>query len=131
MSENVPPSTPWEQAKERRYAEQEKRTASKEGGRPQRNSGRVWHSLRDVTLKSFLGKLLIDNKTTEAKSYTITRSDWEALKRDANRTPPGCLPVLQIDIQSLSLIVFEEGTWDEIVRHVLLLEKKVSDADST
>jgi hypothetical protein len=30
-----------------------------------------------------LGRILIDNKTTEAFSYTVKQEDWQSLKRDA------------------------------------------------
>lgn len=114
--------TPWERVREQPYAKQEKRTAKKPGARPQINSGRTWSSLRDVIQDSPLGRILIDNKTTEASSYRITREDFMALKRDANRTPPGCLPGLQIDIQDLRLMVIEDGLWDEILNYIRELE---------
>jgi hypothetical protein len=115
-------ATPWERAKQQRYEKQERRTGKMPGARPQVNSGRIWSSLRDARIDSFIGRLLIDNKSTENKSYSITRDDWLALKRDANRTPPGCLPALQIDIQDVHLMVFELSTWDELVEYVLTLE---------
>jgi hypothetical protein len=115
-------ATPWERAKQQRYEKQERRTGKMPGARPQVNSGRIWSSLRDARIDSFIGRLLIDNKSTENKSYSISRDDWLALKRDANRTPPGCLPALQIDIQDVHLMVFELSTWDELVEYVLTLE---------
>ena len=126
----MPPKieTPWARARKLKYQEQEDRTAKKPGATAQLNSGRTWSALRDVTLKTFLGKLLIDNKTTELPSYRLTKPDWHGLKRDANRTPPGCLPALQIDIQDLKLMVLEELTWDELVKYVLRLETNLEDA---
>lgn len=107
------------------YARQEARTAKKPGARPQINSGRTWSSLRDVSMKTILGRLLIDNKTTEGKSYTITDDDWKALKRDANRTPPGCSPALQIDIRNLRLIVLEEAWFDELIAYARVMEDEI------
>lgn len=118
--------TPWKRATAPKYQQQEKRTAKKHGAKPQINSGRTWSSLRDVSVRTIIGKLLIDNKTTEAKSYTITRDDWAALKRDANRTPPGCHGALQIDIQDLRLFIIEEAVFDEIINYARLLEEKVN-----
>jgi hypothetical protein len=117
--------TPWQRVTDPAYAKQEKRTAKKHGARPQVNSGRTWSSLRDVKQESPLGYVLIDNKTTEASSYRITKPDFMALSRDANRTPPGCHPALQIDIQDLRLIVFHEGFWDDVVDYIRLLESKL------
>lgn len=117
--------SPWEAAKERRdtgYMQQEKRTGSKKGARQQLNSGRLWFSLRDVMRRTPVGEMLIDNKTTENLSYTIKKDDWAALKRDANRTPPGCHPALQIDIQDLRLMVTEEKLWDDVLDYIRTLE---------
>lgn len=107
--------TPWNKDKRPKYQQQEQRTAKKKGGRQQINSGRTWSSLRDVSLKTLLGTVLIDNKTTDKASYRITKDEFLALKRDANRTPPGCHPGMQIDIQDLRLLVIEEALWDEIM----------------
>lgn len=77
-----------------------------------------------MKLKSPLGMILIDNKTTEtASSYRITGDDWRALRRDANRTPPGCHPALQIDIDEIRLLVVEEGFWDDVVDYIRHLEE--------
>jgi hypothetical protein len=123
-------STPWNRAKEQRYAKQEKRTSKKPGARAQINSGRTWSSLRDVVQDSPFGRMLIDNKTTEARSFTIKDDDWISLKRDANRTPPGCSPAFQIDIRDLRLLVIEDSLWDEIVKYARTLEGKLEELES-
>jgi hypothetical protein len=122
MSELIPP---WDRVKRNRSLIQERGFAKRTGARPQVNSGRIWSSLRDATLNSFLGRLLVDNKTTEAGSYTIKKDDWELLKRDANRTPPGCHPALQIDIGDLHLFVLGLSTWDEAMEYIMFLEGQV------
>jgi hypothetical protein len=104
------------------YADQEKRTASKPGARAQVNSGRTWSGLRDVKQRSPVAHVLIDNKTTDAQSYRIEKGDWLELKRDSNRTPPGCLPALQVDISGLALIVLEDGHYDAILEYIADLE---------
>ena len=121
-------TTPWRRVTEPKYAKQEKRSAKKQGARAQVNSGRTWSSLRDVKQSSPVGHLLIDNKTTDAESYRITKTDFKALTRDANRTPPGCHPALQIDIQELRLMVVDEGLWDEILNYIRLLESMLDDS---
>lgn len=115
--------TPWDRAKKRpKYAEQEARTAKKPGARAQLNSGRTWSGLRDVIMDSPLGRILIDNKTTEKPSYTLTEDEWKGLKRDANRTPPGCHPALQVDIKGTRLFIIEDPLWDEIQEYIRTLE---------
>lgn len=113
---------PWTTRNDPKYAQQERRTARKPGARAQVNSGRTWSSLRDVKQSSPLGHVLIDNKTTDAESYRVTKTDFKSLKRDANRTPPGCHPALQVDLQELRLLVIEEDLWDEILEYVRTLE---------
>lgn len=120
--------TPWQRVTDPDYVKQERRTSKKKGARPQLNSGRTWSSLRDVKQNSPIGHILIDNKTTEAESYRITKPDFKALKRDANRTPPGCHPALQIDIGSLRLMVVEESLWDEILNYIRTLEAMAENA---
>lgn len=66
--------------------------------------------------------MLIDNKTTEAQSFTISLKDWLPMKRDANRTPPGCSPAFQIDIRGTRLMLVEEDLWDEALNYIRLLE---------
>lgn len=116
---------PWQRATERRYEAQERRTAKKPGARAQLNSGRTWSGLRDVKQASPIAHVLIDNKTTEATSYRITEDDFAKLKRDANRTPPGCLPAFQIDIRDLHLMVIEDAHWDEIIDYIRILEERI------
>jgi len=120
--------TPWQQVKESRSQLQEKRTARKPGARSQINSGRTWSSKGDVVLNSPIGRILIDNKDTEDASYRITEDDWRKLKKQANQTPPGCQPGLQIDIRNLRLLVIEEATYDEIVKYILTLESRLENA---
>lgn len=119
---------PWQRSLKSRSKEQEERTARMKGARPQVNSGRIWSSLRDNKLSSFVGMFLIDNKThddPEKQTYKLDYQEWKSLRRDANRTPPGCLPALQIDLQDLRLFVMEVPTWDEICRYVMDLETRL------
>lgn len=121
--------TPWEDVNKRRYQKQEKRTSKLPGARPQVNSGRIWSSLRDNKLKSFIGLLLIDNKDTEDGSFRFLKTKWLELRRDANRTPPGCHPCLQVDIQDISLMVVESELWQDIEKYVLELESRLMDLE--
>lgn len=106
--------TPWSPDRKTASQKQEARTAKKPGARPQLNSGRTWSGKGDV--KQY--DVLIDNKTTEARSYTIKldgEHGWLAHKTHANRTPPGCLPALQVDISGVRLVVVEESFYDELI----------------
>lgn len=115
--------TPWSQKKEQGYVRQERRTASRPGARSQINSGRTWSSLRDVRLDAILGHLLIDNKDAPKGSYRLTDDEWMALKRDANRTPPGCSPAFQIDLGArIRLLVIEEDFWNDLLDYIRRLE---------
>jgi hypothetical protein len=117
--------SPWERSLKSRSKLQEERMSRMKGARPQVNSGRIWSSLRDNKLTSFIGMFLIDNKThddPEKRSYRLDYDEWKSLRKDANRTPPGCLPALQVDLQDISLFVIELSTWDEICRYVMSLE---------
>lgn len=120
--------SPWQRSLKSKSKAQEERTSRMTGARPQVNSGRIWSSLRDNKLTSFIGMFLIDNKThddPEKQSYSLKYQEWKELRRDANRTPPGCLPALQVDIQDIHLFVMELNTWDEICRYVLSLETQL------
>lgn len=62
-----------------------------------------------------IGAMLIDAKDrTESKSYRITEQEWTDLKLMANKTPPGCNPMLVLNIGSHSLVVIEEAVWDAL-----------------
>jgi hypothetical protein len=121
--------TPWERAKISRSVQQERRTSNMPGARSQINSGRIWSSLRDNKLDTFVGMLLIDNKDTESESYRLVREKWLELRRDANRTPPGCHPALQVDIQDVHLMIFEVGLWDALMKYVIDLETRLMELE--
>lgn len=112
-------SVPWNRDKKPNYLKAEREQAKRSGARAQVNSGRVWSGLRDVVERSKNGiVLLIDNKTgakESLKSYRITDAEWNGLKRDANRTPPGCHPCLRLDIGKHKLMVIEQDTWDAAI----------------
>lgn len=121
-------STPWRETKDPGYMRQEKREAGKRGSRRQVNSGRLWFSLRDVIQRTAIGRLLIDCKTGRdgpLKSYRLTDDEWALLKRDANRTPPGCYPALKIELGKFHLLVIEEDMWDETVEALSEIDREV------
>jgi hypothetical protein len=99
--------TPWERARKTKSERQEERLGNLPGGNRQINSGRFWRSKRDATLFEFL----IEARTTEKGSYTISYDEFRAIEKNALQTPPGCLPGMQIDLRSLRLIVVRFDDW--------------------
>lgn len=77
-------------------------------------------------VSEFFDSFLIDTKTTEARSYSISldgKDGWKALTLAANRT--GCVPMLQIDLpEATSLTVIDTAMWDEVVKFLLAVEEK-------
>lgn len=124
--------SPWQKAQEQKYAQQEARTGKKPGARQQFNSGRSWRGLRDVLQASPVAHVLIDNKTTEASSFKLEEDKWSKLKRDANRTPPGCVPAFQLDISGgrLRLMVIEDAHYDDIINYIRVLEGRLERAEN-
>ena len=119
--------TPWKQAREnQRSRRQEERLGKLPDGRPQVNSGRTWWSKRDVRLNGFL----VEARTTDSASYTISRVEFEKLTRDAFGTPPGQLPAMQIDFEGASpLHLFVMRLEDHLDREkrIAILEDKIKE----
>jgi hypothetical protein len=112
---------PWSRARKTRNALQEAALSSLRGGERQVNSGRIWRWRRDVRL----GNLLIEARTTEAKSYRIDYDEFQALTKEAYSTPPGCLPGMQIDIRDLQLICLRFTDFDAFRMHLEDLEEQL------
>ena len=109
------PRLPWKPSSKKGYEIQEKRLAKKKDSRPQLNSGRTWSGRGDVKQNSPIGHMLIDAKDhSRSKSYRVTAEAWATLKSMAYKTPPGCQPMLQVDVGSHSLVIIEESLWDSI-----------------
>lgn len=93
--------TPWTRAKKERHVKQEERLDKLHGGKKGINSGRHWRWKRDGTL----GNFLVECRDTQARSFSISYDEFQTITRQANATPPGFLPAMQIDILDLSLFV--------------------------
>lgn len=111
-------STPWDRARKRKSELQEQRNAKLEGGSKQVNSGRFWRFKRDNILHEFL----IESRTTDKGSYSVSKEEFQRVKQDALQTPPGLLPGMQVDIQDLSLIVMELKDFQEREIRLIQLE---------
>ncbi len=113
-------SLPWKLGKKQPYQIQEARTAKKKGGRAQANSGRRWDGKGDVKRVTAFGTFLYDNKLRGIGGFTLTAKNFMSLKKQANSTPPGCMPVFQIDLEDLQgkqlrLVIIEEDVFDEML----------------
>jgi len=96
-----------------------------EGGKRQVNSGRFWRWKRDGTLREFL----VEARTTEKGSYSITKSEWNDIRKEAFRTPPGLLPAMQIDIQDVRLLTMELSAFQDLYVELISLRGKVENID--
>ncbi len=118
---------PWKPNQQQAYEKQERRLAKKPNSRPQLNSGRTWSGRGDVKENTASGTMLIDAKDrTESKSYRLTEEEWTDLKLMANKTPPGCNPMLALNLGQHRLIIIEESMWDEIKTLVDRIKENVS-----
>ena len=119
------PDPPWKQARaNQKSARQEKKLAAEKGGRQQVNSGRLWWSKRDVRLNGFL----VEARTTESASYTISKVEFAKLTRDAFGTPPGQLPAMQLDFdgpEPMRLFVMRLEDHQYFMERIAMLEAEL------
>jgi hypothetical protein len=110
--------TPWERARESRHAQQEKRLGRSLGGLQHPASGRIWRFKRDGKLYDFL----IEARTTEKRSYTVSYDEFQAITREAYQTPPGMLPGMQVEIMDLDLMVIRTTDFQAMQQRLMELE---------
>jgi hypothetical protein len=119
--------SPWDRATKSKSVRQEESLSKLQGGRKQINSGRTtWTSKRD----NILGRIytfLVEARTTDRGSYRIEKKEFLELRKNAFQTPPGLLPMFQIDIQDLSLVVLELKDMEEFQTRMLDLETKLNE----
>lgn len=117
--------TPWDRASKTKSHRQEEGITKLQGGRPQVNSGRsTWTSKRDGTLGRIY-RFLVEMRTTEKNSYRIERQEFLDLRKQAFQTPPGLLPMMQIDFDMLRLVVVELKDFEEFQTRMLDLEERL------
>lgn len=98
MAESSVPKTPWERAQSgRRARRSEEELAKSSGGRRQPASGALPGRKGDVRENGFL----VDDKFTDAASYTITKKTWRKIEQEAAQTPPGMRPRMRLTINGL------------------------------
>lgn len=113
--------TPWHRAKKTRSQKQEESLGKR--GQPQINSGRTaWTSKRDARIYN---RLLVEARTTERGSVSISYSEWKDIRKQAQQTAPGLLPAMHIEIQDVQLLVLEDRDADAFFNYMEQLEEKV------
>ena len=109
--EDSAPDTPWNRAKVGRRARRSEEEAAKlEGGRRVSRSG-GGREKGDVRLNGFR----LEDKFTDAESYTLTRKTLDKITREALHTPPGLLPQLRITMPGYKLRVLREEDYLYII----------------
>ena len=111
--------TPWHRAKARKSQRQEKRLGQLPNSRTQPNSGRGRFLKRDARI---FGNFLTEARTTDAQSYRIEKKEFQDLTKQAARQPPGCLPLMALEIDGLRLWVIREVDGEEILARLALAE---------
>lgn len=66
------------------------------------------------------GHFLVEARTTDAKSYRISKDEFLDIQKQAIRQPPGCLPAMSLDIDGLRLFVIREDDAEEMYREGML-----------
>lgn len=112
--------TPWSRARKLRSTQQEERISKAPDGRKQVNSGRFWRWKRDGIIWNFL----IEARTTEKDTYSISEKEFQSIRREAITTPPGLKPAMQIDVGKTSLWVMELRDWEDVQVRLAWLESQ-------
>jgi len=105
---------PWEKPLKPRHRQQEERI-SQTGGRTHPASGRIWRFKRDGTLFDFL----IEARHTDSGSYRVDKSELDQITKEANMTPPGCHPGMQIEFGHEEWILIPLQTFREIYNELV------------
>ena len=104
--------TPWQKQLKSKHRRQEDRLQKTHPA-----SGRLWRWKRDGRFFDFL----IEARTTNSSSYSISYDEWLGLKRNAHQTPPGCMPAMDIEIKDVNLIVVERDVFEEMFNDLVAM----------
>lgn len=115
--------TPWTRARKTRSELQENRLGQMPAGKKQVNSGRFWRWSRDGVVWNFLVEARTNEKA-DVESYRIQRKEWEQIRVEAFRTPPGLRPAMQITIQNVDLMVIELNDFQTMYARLIELEAR-------
>lgn len=114
---------PWTRARKTRNVAQEERLGKMPHGKQQVNSGRFWRWARDGIVWNFLVEARTNEKA-EVNSYRIQVREWEQIRTEAFRTPPGLKPAMQITIQNVDLMVIELTDFESMYTRLVELEAR-------
>lgn len=103
----------------RKSQKQESRTAKEFGGKTQIASGALDGMKADVrTGDTGVGfndsDFLIENKFTDAKSYSLKKATWEKIEKEALKDNLR-IPIMQIDIQETQLVVLNKSDFLSLI----------------
>ena len=113
--------TPWQRAKKTRSQRQEESLGKR--GQPQINSGRTaWTSKRDARIYNLF---LVEARTTERDTITISGKEWKQIRRAAQQTPPGLLPAMHLEIQDEQMLMIADSDAERFFNRMEYLEERV------
>jgi len=116
--------TPWSRARKTRSRVQEESLGRQPGGTQQPASGRFWNRKRDGVRYEFLIEARTNEKTS-VRSYRISYDEFKRIAREAQQTPPGLVPAMQIQILDLELFTVKKEDFFAVYERMLLLEAQV------
>lgn len=116
--------TPWARARKARSQAQEERLSALPGGQKGVNSGRFWRWRRDGQVRRFLVECRTTEKPT-TRSYRIEYDEFQNIRQDASKTPPGLLPAMQLDILDLKLMIVDLDVFIEREERLIYLEAQL------
>ena len=117
--------TPWTRARKLRYQIQEERLNSLPGGQKGINSGRLRPFKRDGRIYDFLIETRINQKPG-AKTATISKQEFQELRRQALGQPGGMKPGMQITIDDLDLMVVDLADFTDMYNYLVELSARES-----
>jgi len=120
---------PWDRSKRKTKSQKQEERLGRRG-KPQINSGRTsWRSKRDAVLYD---SLLVEARTTQADSISISGREWKTIRRQALQTPPGLLPSMHLEIQNdVRLLVIDEHDAEEFFNELVALRERVKEFEGT
>ena len=104
MPRNEIPDPPWKRATQKRRSQRSERQGAKtDGGRTVAMSG-AGREKGDYRANGWR----IEDKYTDAKSFSLKAEDFAKIEREALMTPPGLLPQMRITMPGHKLRVLRE-----------------------
>jgi len=73
-------------------------------------------------------RFLVECRTTEkptTRSYRIEYDEFQNIRQDASKTPPGLLPAMQLDILDLKLMIVDLDVFIEREERLIYLEAQL------